>query len=168
VSYWNARKHEFHGSIVNADGTTIRNLYGHWNEAFYVGQQPSAKCIWRMGNMPEEHARYYGFTRLAIELNELSASLKDKLPITDTRFRPDQRMLEEGNLTAAESLKLSVEQTQRDSRKKRDEETNSFVPLWFRKCTSNSRTGEDQWEFTGSYWENRKNGFKNVNIESLW
>ena len=121
------------------------------------------------GTMPEDSSKFYGFTRLAIELNELSPSLRDKLPITDTRsvllsylsvgnqfalslllwncfylscikiksiligrFRPDQRLLEEGNLAGAESLKMAVEQKQRDRRKKREEENDPFQPLWFR------------------------------------
>lgn len=41
--------------------------------------------------MPTNYERYYGFTRFAIELNELDPLLKDLLPTTDARFRPDQR-----------------------------------------------------------------------------
>jgi hypothetical protein len=36
--------------------------------------------------MPDDHARYYGFTRFAIELNEITPALREKLPITDTRY----------------------------------------------------------------------------------
>ncbi|CAG7785076.1 unnamed protein product [Allacma fusca] len=168
VSYWSSRKHEVFGTVVNAEGVTIRNLYGHWNEAFYVGQPPSARCIWRMGTMPEDASKFYGFTRLAIELNELSPSLRDKIPGTDTRFRPDQRLLEEGNIVGAESMKMTVEQKQRDRRKKREEEKNPFQPLWFKKSKNQTRSGEEQWEFMGTYWEVRKNGFKNVELEPLW
>lgn len=41
--------------------------------------------------MPTDYELYYGFTRFAIELNELCPELKDALPRTDARFRPDQR-----------------------------------------------------------------------------
>lgn len=41
--------------------------------------------------MPENYEMYYGFTRFAIELNELDAEMAKNLPKTDTRFRPDQR-----------------------------------------------------------------------------
>lgn len=40
---------------------------------------------------PENHSQFYGFSRYAIELNELTPGLKEVLPYTDTRFRPDQR-----------------------------------------------------------------------------
>lgn len=38
-----------------------------------------------LGSMPEDHSRYYGFTRFAIELNELTPGLKEKIAVTDTR-----------------------------------------------------------------------------------
>lgn len=43
--------------------------------------------------MPEDFEMYYGFTRFAIELNEMTPELEKLLPPTDTRFRPDQRYL---------------------------------------------------------------------------
>lgn len=49
------------------------------------------------GSMPTDYELYYGFTRFAIELNELCPELKDALPRTDARFRPDQRY----NITSA-------------------------------------------------------------------
>ena len=41
--------------------------------------------------MPEDYELYYGFTRFAMELNELDLETAKILPKTDTRFRPDQR-----------------------------------------------------------------------------
>uniref|UniRef100_A0A4W5M7V8 Uncharacterized protein n=1 Tax=Hucho hucho TaxID=62062 RepID=A0A4W5M7V8_9TELE len=41
--------------------------------------------------MPADHEQYYGFTKFAMELNELDPSLKLLLPPTDTRLRLDQR-----------------------------------------------------------------------------
>lgn len=43
--------------------------------------------------MPENYEMYYGFTRFAIELNELDQETAKHIPKTDTRFRPDQRYL---------------------------------------------------------------------------
>lgn len=40
---------------------------------------------------PDDHFQFYGFSRYARELNELTPELKAVLPPTDTRFRPDQR-----------------------------------------------------------------------------
>jgi hypothetical protein len=49
------------------------------------------KVLLSLGTMPEEYEMYYGFTRFAMELNELDPDMAKYLPITDTRFRPDQR-----------------------------------------------------------------------------
>jgi hypothetical protein len=56
----------------------------------------SSNCFFSCcsGALPDDHALYYGFSRFAIELNEILDSEKDFLPNTDTRFRPDQRFLE--------------------------------------------------------------------------
>lgn len=45
------------------------------------------------GTMPEDYDLYYGFTRFAMELNEIDPELEKILPPTDTRFRPDQRFV---------------------------------------------------------------------------
>ena len=41
--------------------------------------------------MPEDHEIYYGFTKFAMELNEIDKEQVHKYAPTDTRFRPDQR-----------------------------------------------------------------------------
>lgn len=46
-----------------------------------------------IGTMPEDYELYYGFTRFAMELNELDLEIAKILPKTDTRFRPDQRYI---------------------------------------------------------------------------
>lgn len=39
------------GNVTNADGKVVRSLFGKWNEALYCGVAPSARCIWRPGNI---------------------------------------------------------------------------------------------------------------------
>lgn len=41
--------------------------------------------------MPADYEQYYGFTKFALELNELDPHTKALLPPTDTRLRIDQR-----------------------------------------------------------------------------
>ena len=41
--------------------------------------------------MPTDFEKYFSFGQFAIELNELEEGLRDQLPQTDCRFRPDQR-----------------------------------------------------------------------------
>ena len=44
--------------------------------------------------LPVDANIHYGFSRFAIELNEILPKERTRLPRTDTRFRPDQRSLE--------------------------------------------------------------------------
>ncbi|XP_049820925.1 oxysterol-binding protein-related protein 3-like isoform X2 [Aethina tumida] len=162
ASYWSAKRHEVVGAVFDENDRPVRRLFGKWSEALYCGVAPSARCIWRAGNLPSAHERYYGFTRFAIELNELGPD-QHLLPPTDTRFRPDQRALEEGDLTTAENLKLQLEGAQRERRKRREELRLPYEPRWF----SNPR--DDTWEYNGKYWETRRNpGFDKLQFESLW
>ena len=69
-------------------------MFGICTEALYCGKAPSARCIWRPGALPNECELFYGFSRFAIELNEILETERHFLPLTDTRFRPDQRALE--------------------------------------------------------------------------
>lgn len=41
--------------------------------------------------MPPNHENYYGFTKFAMELNEIEPDHPGILPSTDSRFRTDQR-----------------------------------------------------------------------------
>ncbi|CAH1977664.1 unnamed protein product [Acanthoscelides obtectus] len=162
ASYWSAKRHEVVGAVYDENGQPVRRLFGKWSESLYCGVAPSARCIWRAGTLPPNHERYYGFTRFAIELNELGPD-QQLLPPTDTRLRPDQRALEEGDLNTAETLKLQLESMQRERRKRREELKITYQPRWF------SSTADETWEYNGKYWETRRNsGFANLQFESLW
>uniref|UniRef100_A0A8C7LUZ6 Oxysterol-binding protein n=1 Tax=Oncorhynchus kisutch TaxID=8019 RepID=A0A8C7LUZ6_ONCKI len=131
AKYWNSSVNEVEGTITDHKGKVIHRLFGKWNEGVYCGDPPSATCIWRANAMPADHEQYYGFTKFAMELNELDPSLKLLLPPTDTRLRLDQRLLEEGNVEAAEEQKQKIEQQQRDRRRVLEENTMTHQPTFF-------------------------------------
>ena len=60
----------------------------------------------------------YHFTKLAIELNEK----EDGVAPTDSRNRPDQRYMEDGNWDDANKTKVLLEEKQRAKRKKMEAE----------------------------------------------
>lgn len=51
----------------------------------------------------------HNFTKFAIELNEQEAGVAP----TDSRFRPDQRLMENGDWNAANIVKQKLEKAQR-------------------------------------------------------
>ncbi|RXM32666.1 Oxysterol-binding protein-related protein 7 [Acipenser ruthenus] len=129
--YWSSVMNEVQGAVLDEAGTVIHRLGGRWHEGIYCGTPPKTHCIWKPNPMPADFDRYYGFTRYAMELNELSPELKLLLPPTDTRLRPDQRYLEEGNVEAAETQKQRVEQLQRERRKVLEENGLPHQPRFF-------------------------------------
>ncbi|XP_072836787.2 oxysterol-binding protein-related protein 6 isoform X3 [Pogona vitticeps] len=167
VNYWNSNVNEVQGVIMDQEGKVVHRLFGKWHEGLYCGVGPSAKCIWRPGSMPTNYERYYGFTRFAIELNELDPALKDLLPRTDARFRPDQRLLEEGNIEAAAAEKQRIEELQRSRRRYLEENNMEHVPKFFKKVfDANQR---EVWVSNDMYWELRKDpGFSKIETLKLW
>ncbi|XP_072250517.1 oxysterol-binding protein-related protein 3 isoform X2 [Leuresthes tenuis] len=163
AKYWNSSVNEVEGTITDNKGKVIHRLFGKWHEAVFCGDPPSATCIWRANAMPAGYEQYYGFTKFAIELNELDSSLKLLLPPTDTRLRVDQRLLEEGNLETAEEEKQRIEQLQRDRRRALEENNASHQPKFFR------RSKNDTWVSNNTYWELRKEpGFVHRDFPALW
>uniref|UniRef100_A0A673L657 Oxysterol-binding protein n=1 Tax=Sinocyclocheilus rhinocerous TaxID=307959 RepID=A0A673L657_9TELE len=154
---------EVEGMVTDSNGRVIHSLFGKWNEALYLGKPPSATCIWRANPMPEDHEQYYGFTQFAIELNELEEGLKPLLPLTDTRFRPDQRLLEEGDIAGAEEQKERIEVLQRERRRVLQENNITHSPRFFK------RAEDDSWVSNGTYWDLRKDpGFSKLEFPVLW
>ncbi|KAI3360959.1 hypothetical protein L3Q82_013169 [Scortum barcoo] len=163
AKYWNSSVNEVEGTITDNKGRVVHRLFGKWHEAVFCGDPPSATCVWRANAMPVDYEQYYGFTKFAIELNELDPSLKLLLPPTDTRLRVDQRLLEEGNLEAAEEQKQRIEQLQRERRRVLEENNVTHQPKFFRKSK------DDTWVSNNTYWELRKDpGFTHIDFPTLW
>jgi hypothetical protein len=98
-------------------------LIGKWDEAmYYVLGDPTTKpkgydpmteaaLLWEKDNyVPKTR---YNLSPFAISLNEIVPGLLAKLPPTDSRLRPDQRHLENGEYEFANAEKLRLEQLQR-------------------------------------------------------
>ncbi|XP_074194756.1 oxysterol-binding protein-related protein 6 isoform X15 [Rhinolophus sinicus] len=167
VNYWNSNVNEVQGVVMDQEGKVVHRLFGKWHEGLYCGVAPSAKCVWRPGSMPTNYELYYGFTRFAIELNELDPVLKDLLPPTDARFRPDQRFLEEGNVEAAATEKQRVEELQRSRRRYMEENNLEHIPKFFKKVIDANQ--REAWVSNDTYWELRKDpGFSKVDSPVLW
>ena len=122
--------------------------------------------------MPEDSSIYYGFTRFAIELNEFTENIKDELPQTDSRYRPDQRNLEEGQVEKAELEKQRIEDMQRKRRREMEQRGEEHQPLWFNSLSDSKANHHDkEWAFNGQYWVKRENpGFKAMknSLPKLW
>ncbi|KAL7128401.1 hypothetical protein ABFS83_14G314400 [Erythranthe nasuta] len=149
------------GIVQDKSGKTVATLFGKWDESmhFVHGDYSSkgkahestseAHLLWKRSKPPKFTTRY-NLTRFAITLNELIPGLKEKLPPTDSRLRPDQRCLENGEYEMANAEKLRLEQRQRQARQMQE---SGWKPQWFAK-----ENGSDTYRYIGGYWEAREQG----------
>ncbi|KAM0835739.1 hypothetical protein ACQ4PT_062745 [Festuca glaucescens] len=152
--------HQVQGVIQDRSGRTVATLFGKWDESMHYvmgdcfgkgkGSEnfSEAHLLWKRSKPPKFPTRY-NLTSFAITLNELTPGLKEKLPPTDSRLRPDQRCLENGEYERANAEKLRLEQRQRQARKMQE---SGWKPRWFAKDK-----GTDTYRYLGGYWESREN-----------
>ncbi|XP_021738127.1 oxysterol-binding protein-related protein 2B-like isoform X2 [Chenopodium quinoa] len=152
---------QVHGFVEDGEGSRVATISGRWDDSIYciegdgknkrkdLNSSDDASLIWRR-TKPTPNLTRYNLTPFAITLNELTPGLKEKLPPTDSRLRPDQRHLENGEYDRANVEKLRLETRQRMSRKIQED---GWRPRWF------EREGEDgPYHYKGGYWEAKQKG----------
>ena len=153
---WSGRSEEVAVSAYSQlDEELPQELHGTWTSSLSMGSQ----TIWTAGGLVDNPSKHYGMTTFAAALNELTDIEHGKIPETDSRLRPDQRALEEGDVDTAEDLKTRLEERQRVRRKALEAKGKSWEPRWFSKVESGDgdvvwsrKTGEE------GYWEERAKG----------
>ncbi|KAM7256496.1 hypothetical protein ACFE04_012237 [Oxalis oulophora] len=160
--------HQVHGNVQDLNGKTVATIFGKWDESMHYtigdgsNKRKAEPCLLWKHSKPSKYPTRYNLTRFAITVNELTPGLKvvlktsfsdhnleeEKLPPTDSRLRPDQRHLENGEYDMANSEKLRLEQRQRQARKVQE---SGWKPKWFAK-----QKGSDTYCYIGGYWEARE------------
>ncbi|KAL2045150.1 hypothetical protein N7G274_002231 [Stereocaulon virgatum] len=139
-------------------------LTGKWTSSLQITEDGNVKFneppIWEVAGLPKDAAKRYGFTTFAASLNEITVLEEGRLPPTDSRLRPDQRAVEDGDLDTAEAVKGKLEDAQRSRRKAMEEGATTWVPKWFARVEG-ADGGEEVWVAKGgreNYWEQRSKG----------
>ena len=151
--------YEVKGQITDKSGRPRISIAGFWNDkllARKIDTPDSAPyIIWQANPRPEAP---FNLTAFAITLNAINPSLEKYLPPTDTRLRPDQRAMEEGQYDFAAEEKNRLEEKQRAKRAERQRNAESIhgQPRWFKRAMDGDYIGEEYWQFTGEYWEVRE------------
>ncbi|KAL5667544.1 hypothetical protein ACJX0J_019765, partial [Zea mays] len=115
--------HLVQGFVEDNNGNKASFLIGMWDESIYCSNSDTSKVksadqlkgaslLWEK-NKPAPNPTRYNLSSFAITLNELTPGLQEKLPPTDSRLRPDQRHLENGEYEKANAEKLRLERRQR-------------------------------------------------------
>ncbi|KAI1344738.1 Oxysterol-binding protein-domain-containing protein [Xylariaceae sp. FL0016] len=150
---------QMHGSDGAPTGTC---LTGTWTKSLQVMEngKNTGQEIWKVGQLVPNAPNTYGLTTFAASLNEITPIEKDRIPPTDSRLRPDQRLAEEGKLDEAETWKVNLEEAQRARRRDLEERGEEYKPKWFNKVVE-SPEGEELWRLKAGkdgYWEERAKG----------
>uniref|UniRef100_A0A672HRA9 Oxysterol-binding protein n=1 Tax=Salarias fasciatus TaxID=181472 RepID=A0A672HRA9_SALFA len=187
------------GVVTDKDGKAHYVLSGTWDEKMEfsrimqsskgengtegkqrtVYQTLKAKEIWRKNPLPEGAENMYFFSSLALTLNES----EDGVAPTDSRRRPDQRLMEDGRWDEANAEKQRLEEKQRTTRREREREavkaasspeeavtedsmndsslksthSDNYQALWFEKI-DDPVSGETLHVYKGGYWEAKDQG----------
>ncbi|KAM7009101.1 oxysterol-binding protein 1-like isoform 1-T1 [Tautogolabrus adspersus] len=169
------------GVVTDKDGKAHYVLSGTWDEKMEfsrvmqsskgengtegkqrtVYQTLKAKEIWTKNPLPEGAENMYFFSSLALTLNESEEGVAP----TDSRRRPDQRLMEDGRWDEANAEKQRLEEKQRTTRREREREAvkaasspeegvhqDNYQALWFEKL-DDPVSGETLHVYKGGYWE---------------
>jgi oxysterol-binding protein 1 len=129
-----------------------------------VDTTSQAFLVWEANGRPKGIP--FNLTPFGVTLNAIPDSLRPYIAPTDTRLRPDQRAMEDGEYDFAATEKNRVEEKQRATRRRREQAGEHFVPRWFEKAKCEI-TGESYWKFSGEYWTMRESVAKGGKWEGL-
>ncbi|XP_072563320.1 oxysterol-binding protein 1 isoform X2 [Paramormyrops kingsleyae] len=190
------------GVVSDKDGKVHFVLSGTWDEKMEVsrvmqssrggggengtdGKQKTvyqtlrARELWKKNPLPEGAETMYYFSSLALTLNEPEEGMAP----TDSRRRPDQRLMEQGRWEEANAEKQRLEEKQRSVRREREREAarvagptedaviedsitdsplksthqDNYKAQWFER-TEDPNTGEVTHIYQGGYWEAKEQG----------
>ncbi|KAG8597958.1 hypothetical protein GDO81_002445 [Engystomops pustulosus] len=166
------------GVVTDANGKAHYVLSGTWDEKMECakivqssqgngsaeGKQKTVyqtlppKLLWKKYPLPDNAENMYFFSELALTLNEPD----DSTAPTDSRHRPDQRLMENGKWDEANVEKQRLEEKQRAVRRRREAEAvealeegndyEGYQPLWFERKVD-PHTNDLMCVYKGGYWE---------------
>jgi len=113
--------------MANAKKNVIMNI--NWNKIILEDGQ--GILIHEAEPRPKWAPNYYEFGLMTFQLNEMTEHYRH-VPFTDSRLRPDQYYLEQGDVTSSNNQKVRLEEKQRERARDRKTEDN-YLPVWFDK-----------------------------------
>lgn len=167
---------ELKGTVVSDIGIPLWMVRGKWNDKIFARRLDHLSPIPIVNGKPEmgdgskdeSFSNYtqiwkvhyrpkapFNLTPFAITLNALPERLKEWIAPTDTRFRPDQRAMEEGRYNDASDDKHRVEEKQRSARRERENKGIEYKAQYFEKKI-HPVTKQEYWSYKGNYWEWRQ------------
>ena len=150
------QKGNLHGKIKDINGDVKFLLEGNWTDNIYIinNETKEKTIIWRI--IPSKGKEDFYYQPYTFDLNNLTEEMKKALPPTDSRFRPDQRLMEYQDIDKAGDEKHRLEEEQRARAKQYKKDGFIPKPLYFDE-TYDDLTGELIYKYKGNYWDMRNN-----------
>ena len=147
-----------YGEVKDVYGNVKVKIEGSWltHLEMTLVEEDKKEIIWKKFEIEGNEEDRFFFTDFSINLNHLTEEMKNNLPPTDSRLRPDQRALDmqEYNLAAAEKHRL--EEKQRKTRKESEKMKIKYKPVFFEE-SYDDLTGDLVYLYKGNYWNERNN-----------
>ena len=144
------------GQISEGRGRQLASLKGIWTESLsLLGPGSAQRQLFKAAAVPSDAGHYFGMGRFPRTLNQ-PPSPGQSLPATDSRLRPDQRALENGQMGRAEELKRRLETAQRARRLSNA----SLRPLFFAQDPQSPN--DPFWTSNNTYWTSAAKRFPNL------
>ena len=151
------------GKIVKGDdlenGDLIYKIGGNWKKEIYL-TDPNDENKNVLFTVKEEEffknsVEKYVIPEYCCNLNYLPDKLKEVIPVSDTRNRPDQKEYEIGSTEKSQEIKAVLEEMQVYKQDILDKNKKEHIPIYF-----SNEYNEDSKDFVftykGGYWEDRK------------
>lgn len=176
-SYFAGVAKKVHGTVMNKDEKVEWVVNGTWDSKFegakVIGESKGkgrstslevgpSRLLWKVQLPEPDSEKYYNFSSFTCELNELEEGVAP----TDSRLRPDQRFMEEGEWDSANTEKVRLEEKQRAVRRKRETEAEqaalageayeNYQPTWFKRIEDEQNGGKLIYVYNGGYWDARE------------
>jgi hypothetical protein len=143
---------EIRGGVYNAKDKQVLELRGAWHTHFEYRRLDVKNSdwvrIWTAAPRIDNWEKQFGFTLFSLTLNELDKTVTCP---TDSRFRPDQRYLEDNDLEKAAEEKHRLEEKQRAARRIREETGETWSPVWF-EYKLDEDLNISYFTYNGRYW----------------
>ena len=157
------------GTIKKGEDTIIYKIGGNWKKEIYItdDNEDNKKVLFTVKeeDFYKNSVDGYIIPQYSCNFNYNNDKLKRVLPLSDTRFRPDQKEYESGSTEKAQKIKKIIEEMQVYKQELLDNNKKEYTPVYFEN-EYNEESKDFIFMYKGGYWEDRVN--KNYKLKNIF
>ena len=157
------------GKIKKGEDNIIYNIGGNWKKEIYITDEneENKKILYTVKEEDffKNSVDGYIIPQYSCNFNNLNNKLKEVLPASDTRFRPDQKEYESGSTEKSQEIKKIIEEMQVYKQELLDKNKKEYTPVYFEN-EYNEESKDFIFIYKGGYWEDRAN--KKLKLKNIF